>query len=105
MKGLDRRVAVVTGGGAGIGEAICHRLAAEGARVAALDISLPAAQRTIKAIGDGLAAEVDVSDSAAVDAAMAGVERDVGPVDLLGHHAGAVGLDPVRRLTPPLEPH
>ncbi len=103
MKGLDRRVAVVTGGGAGIGEAICHRLAAEGARVAALDISLPAAQRTIKAIGDGLAAEVDVGDSAAVDAAMAGVERDLGPVDILVNNAGAVGLDHVRRVTPLLE--
>jgi len=103
MKGLDGRVAVVTGGGAGIGEAICHRLAAEGARIAALDISLPAAQRTIKAIGDGLAAELDVSDSAAVDAAITGVERDLGPVDILVNNAGAVGLDHVRRVTPLLE--
>jgi 3-oxoacyl-[acyl-carrier protein] reductase len=100
---LDGRVAVVTGGGAGIGEAICHRLADEGARVAVLDISLSAAQQTIKAIGDGLAAEVDVSDSAAVDAAFAGVERDLGPVDVLVNNAGAVGLDHVRRVTPRLE--
>jgi len=100
---LDGRVAVVTGGGAGIGEAICHRLADEGARVAALDISLPAAQQTIKAIGDGLAAEVDVSDSAAVDAAFADVERDLGPVDVLVNNAGAVGLDHVRRVSPLLE--
>jgi 3-oxoacyl-[acyl-carrier protein] reductase len=103
MKGLDGRVAMVTGGGAGIGEAICHRLADEGARVAALDISRPAAQQVIKAIGDGLAAEVDVSDSAAVDAAFAGVERDLGPVDILINNAGAVGLDHVRRVSPRLE--
>src|SRR5260370_3777965 len=103
MKGLDRRVAVVTGGGAGIGEAICHRLAAEGARLAALDISLPAVQQVIKAIGDGRAAEVDVSDSAAVDAAMAGVERDLGPVGILVNNAGAVGLDHARGVTPLLE--
>src|SRR5580704_9786622 len=51
---LEGKVAIVTGGGAGIGEAICHRLADEGARVAALDISLPAAQQVIKAIADGL---------------------------------------------------
>ena len=100
---LEGKVAAVTGGGAGIGEAICHRLADEGARVAALDISLPAAQQTIKAIGDGLAAEVDVSDSAAVDAAFADVERDLGPVDVLVNNAGAVGLDHVRRVSPLLE--
>src|SRR5260370_22346045 len=100
---LEGKVAIVTGGGAGIGEAICHRLADEGARVAALDISLPAAQQTIKAIGDGLAAEVDVSHSAAVDAAFAGVERDLGPVDILVNNAGAGGLDHVRRVTPLLE--
>ena len=99
---LEDKVAVVTGGGAGIGEAICHRLADEGARVAALDISLPAAQQVIKAIGDGLAAEVDVSDSAAVDAAFAYVERDLGPVDVLVNNAGAVGLDHVRRVSPRL---
>ncbi len=103
MKGLDGRVAVVTGGGAGIGAAICHRLAADGARVAALDISLPAAQQTVKTIGDGLAAEVDVSDSAAVDAAIAYVERGLGPVDILVNNAGAVGLDHVRRVSPRLE--
>ena len=100
---LDGRLAVVTGGGAGIGEAICHRLADEGARVAALDMSLPAAQQTIKAIGDGLATEVDVSDSAAVDAAFADVERDLGPIDILVNNAGAVGLDHVRRVSPLLE--
>ena len=57
----------------------------------------------IKAIGDGMAAEVDVSDSGAVDAAIAGVERDLGPVDILVNNAGAVGLDHVRRVSPLLE--
>ena len=100
---FEGKLAVVTGGGAGIGEAICHRLAADGARVAALDISLPAAQRTVKTIGDGLAAEVDVSDSTAVDAAIASVEHDLGPIDILVNNAGAVGLDHVRRVSPLLE--
>jgi 3-oxoacyl-[acyl-carrier protein] reductase len=100
---LDGRVAVVTGGGAGIGAAICLRLAAEGARVAALDISLAAAERTVAAIGDGLPVEVDVSDSAGVDAAIARAEHDLGPMGILVNNAGAVGLDHVRRVSPLLE--
>ncbi|HEX9356479.1 MAG TPA: SDR family NAD(P)-dependent oxidoreductase, partial [Streptosporangiaceae bacterium] len=100
---LADKVAVVTGGGAGIGEAICLRLAAEGARVAALDIAGSAAEQTIKAIGAGLAVAADVSDSAAVDAAIATVERGLGPVDILVNNAGAVGLDHVRRVSPRLE--
>jgi 3-oxoacyl-[acyl-carrier protein] reductase len=100
---LPGKVAAVTGGGSGIGAAICHRLAAEGAQVAALDISLPTAQRTIKEIGGGLAVEADVSDSAAVDAAIASVESGLGPLDILVNNAGAVGLDHVRRVSPLLE--
>jgi len=97
------KVAAVTGGGSGIGAAICRRLAAEGATVAALDISLPSAQRTIKELGAGLAVEVDVSDSTAVDAAIASAESGLGPLDILVNNAGAVGLDHVRRVTPRLE--
>jgi 3-oxoacyl-[acyl-carrier protein] reductase len=103
MGKLDGKVAAVTGGGSGIGEAICHRLAAEGARVAALDISLRTAQRTIKDIGAGLPVEADVSDSTAVGAAIAEVEGALGPLDILVNNAGAVGLGHVRRIAPPLE--
>jgi NAD(P)-dependent dehydrogenase (short-subunit alcohol dehydrogenase family) len=64
-------IAAVTGGGAGIGEAICRRLADDGATVAVLDISGSGAQRTVDRLaGTGLALEVDVSDSAQVDAAV-----------------------------------
>jgi 3-oxoacyl-[acyl-carrier protein] reductase len=100
---LRGKVAAITGGGSGIGAAICHRLAAEGATVAALDISLPSAQRTISELGRGLAVEADVSDSGAVDAAIASVESGLGPLDILVNNAGAVGLDHVRRVTPLLE--
>jgi 3-oxoacyl-[acyl-carrier protein] reductase len=103
MPGLGGRVAVVTGGGAGIGEAICRRLAAEGATVAALDIARAAAQRTIETIGGGLALAADVSDSRAVDAAMAEVEAELGPVDIVVNNAGATGLDHVRRVGPLLD--
>ena len=100
---LDGRIAAVIGGGSGIGEAICHRFASEGATVAALDISIRSAQRTIDAIGAGIAVEADVSNSAAVDQAIAAVERDLGPLDILVNNAGAVGLEHVNRITPLLE--
>ena len=100
---LDGKVAAVTGGGSGIGRAICMRLAAEGARVAALDIDLAGAQETVDAAGGGLALVVDVSDSAAVDAAIAEVERSLGPLDILVNNAGAVGGAHLRRVTPLLE--
>ena len=61
MMRFKGKVAAVTGGGAGIGASICERFAAEGATVAALDLSLPSAQRTIDAIGGGLAVEADVA--------------------------------------------
>jgi 3-oxoacyl-[acyl-carrier protein] reductase len=100
---LDGKVAAVTGGGSGIGRAICVRLTAEGARVAALDIDLAGAQETVDAAGGGLALMVDVSDSAAVDAAIAEVERSLGPLDILVNNAGAVGGAHLRRVTPLLE--
>ena len=53
--------------------------------------------------GDGVALVCDVSDSAAVDAAFARVESELGPVDVLVNNAGAVGTDHLRRVTPLLE--
>ncbi len=100
---LRGQVAAVTGGGSGIGAAICRRLSAEGATVAVLDISLASARRTTRELGRGLAVHADVSDSAAVDAAIAGVESELGPLDILVNNAGTVGLDHVRRVTPLLE--
>ena len=100
---LDGRIAVVTGGGSGIGEAICHRLAADGARVAALDVRLDAARQTIAEIGAGLALHADVSDSGAIGDALAHVERDLGPVDILVNNAGAVGAAHLERIMPLLE--
>jgi 3-oxoacyl-[acyl-carrier protein] reductase len=100
---LEGKVVAVTGGGSGIGEAICHRFAADGARVAALDIQFDAAEQTIAAIGAGLAVRADVSDSAAVEEALARVERELGPIDVLVNNAGAVGGAHLGRVVPLLE--
>src|SRR5690349_15942698 len=97
------KVAVVTGGGSGIGAAICTRLAADGAGVAVLDLSVAAAQRTVDAIGGGLAVEADVSDSAAVDFAIGRVASELGPPDILVNNAGAVALVHVQRVSPLLD--
>jgi NAD(P)-dependent dehydrogenase (short-subunit alcohol dehydrogenase family) len=100
---FEGRVAAVTGGGAGIGEAICHRLAADGAKLAVLDLSLDTAQRTAQAIDGAIALQVDVADSGAVDLAVEQIERELGPLAIFVNNAGAVGLEHVRRVTPLLE--
>src|SRR5690242_14575302 len=85
-------VAAVTGGGAGIGEAICRRLSADGAAVAVLDVSPAAAQRTADDIDRGYAVTVDVSDADQVDAAVAQIAAELGPLRIFVNNAGSVGL-------------
>jgi 3-oxoacyl-[acyl-carrier protein] reductase len=100
---LDGRVAAVTGGASGIGEAICIRLAEEGAKVAVLDLNLSGARLTADLAGGGIALELDVCDSAAVDAAVDRVEAELGPLDVFVNNAGASGLAHVERVTPRLD--
>jgi 3-oxoacyl-[acyl-carrier protein] reductase len=97
---LKGKVAAVTGGGSGIGAAICRRFAAEGATVAVLDVRVAAAEQMVGELGAGLAVAADVSDSAAVDAAVAQVERGLGPLDVLVNNAGAVGAAHMARVAP-----
>ena len=78
------RVALVTGGASGIGAAVVRRLVAEGASVASLDL-YAVAQEGVLALGG------DVSRSEDVDAAVARVERELGPVDILVCSAGVPG--------------
>ena len=93
---LAGRVAVVTGGGTGIGEAICVRLAGDGARVVALDVNGPAAELTA-ALCDGRAVVADVADSAAVDAAARQVVGDLGRLDIWINNAGVASTEAYRR--------
>jgi 3-oxoacyl-[acyl-carrier protein] reductase len=94
---LEGRTAAVTGGGSGIGEAICIRLAADGARVAVLDVNAAAAALTAKLV-DGVAVEVDVSDGASVARALEQVERELGPVDVWVNNAGVQATEQAARI-------
>jgi len=103
MADLGGKVAAVTGGGSGIGEATCIRLAADGARVAVIDLDEGAAALTAKLAGEGLAVAADVSDSAQVDAALAKVEAELGPVDIWVNNAGISGGAHSDRVNPRAE--
>ncbi len=92
MRGLKDKIVIVTGGGSGIGAAICARFGEEGSAVAVFDINSEAASATAGAIraagGKSQAYTVDITDQARVTAAVAEVERDLGAIDVLVNNAG-----------------
>ena len=91
MRRYEGRVVLVTGGGSGIGEACCVRLASEGARVAVLDVDGAKAEAVAAGLDGAIAIEVDVSVYAAVEAAIAEVVRRLGPLKLAVNNAGIGG--------------
>ena len=84
---LEGRVALVTGGGRGIGRGIALELAAAGARVAVAARTAEQVEATAAEAG-GIAIEADVSKRADVEAMVEGAERELGPIDLLVCNAG-----------------
>ncbi|GGP37950.1 2,3-dihydro-2,3-dihydroxybenzoate dehydrogenase [Streptomyces abikoensis] len=98
---LAGRIALVTGAGQGIGEAVTRALVAQGARVAAVD----ATENGVKALETEYGTEkvthytADVSDSRAVEAVFEEVERTAGPLDILVNVAGVLRTSPVVEIT------
>jgi rhamnulose-1-phosphate aldolase/alcohol dehydrogenase len=103
-KELARRIALVTGGGSGIGRAVAKKLAAEGAHVVVGDLDGVTARRTadeiVAAVGAGraLGLEMDVTREASVRAAFEEAALAYGGLDILVSNAGIAHSAPVVRL-------
>ncbi|PYQ47907.1 MAG: short-chain dehydrogenase [Acidobacteria bacterium] len=89
---LTDKIAAVTGGGSGIGEAIALLFARQGAQVAVVDVDEEAARRTADRItsagGQARALRADVTDRASVHAAFVNIDADLGRLDVLVNNAG-----------------
>jgi NAD(P)-dependent dehydrogenase (short-subunit alcohol dehydrogenase family) len=95
-RSLHGRVAVVTGGGRGIGKALARALTSEGCRVAIGDVDVAAAEAAAAELGGaavGLA--LDVTDRPRFTAFLDDVERRLGPIDILVNNAGIMPVGPL----------
>jgi sorbitol-6-phosphate 2-dehydrogenase len=94
MRRLEGRIAIVTGGGQGIGEGLCRRLAAEGCSVVVADVNGANAEKTAASLRDAGAEavgfEANVADAASVSALFDAVKERRGRLDLLVNNAGLI---------------
>ena len=91
---LEGKVAIITGGGSGIGRATAELFAREGAKVVVADYKADTGQETVQAIkdagGEALFVEVDVSDSAQVQHMVQATLDAYGGIDVLFNNAGVL---------------
>jgi 2-hydroxycyclohexanecarboxyl-CoA dehydrogenase len=89
---MGNRVALVTGGAQGIGRGVAAALAAGGFRVAIADLNAEAGTQTAKDLSEAggtvIAVEVNITDTASVEAGLHAVTRDLGPVEVVVNNAG-----------------
>jgi sorbitol-6-phosphate 2-dehydrogenase len=95
MRTLEDRIALVTGGAQGLGEAICHRLAGEGAHVVVGDLNLAGAEQVAADIAAvtgrrAIGVQVDVTDEAQVEAMVRRTVDAFGRLDILISNAGVL---------------
>ena len=92
MKRFEEKIAVVTGGGSGLGRAICRRLASDGATIAVVDINMENANGTVDILheegGEGFAFYGDVTSAQSVQEMVAAVIEKYGRIDLLVNNTG-----------------
>jgi 2-hydroxycyclohexanecarboxyl-CoA dehydrogenase len=100
MSAVVSRVAVVTGGASGIGLGVAQQFAADGHRVAILDVNGAAAKAVAAEMGGQvIAVEVDVADRDSVVAGFAKIRAELGPVELLVTSAGIESFTPLLDIT------
>jgi 2-hydroxycyclohexanecarboxyl-CoA dehydrogenase len=100
---LKGKVAVVTGGGSGIGRAIGLQLAKDGAAVSVWDLNAVGAKETVamiaSALGRAMACEADASSPDAIASALARTHTELGPVTVLVNNAAITGMVPFLEMT------
>ena len=97
---LRDKVAVVTGGARGIGEAIARAYAAEGAHVVIADLETAKAEAlALELGGNALAVRLDVRDKTSIDALVDAVVSKLGGVDILVNNAGIFNMAPLSEIT------
>src|SRR5690554_2545347 len=97
------KVALVTGGGQGIGQAISERLHADGFRVAIADLNLETATGVAEKLGGknggAIAIQVDVADRDSVFAAVERAVAELGGFDVIVNNAGIAPTSPIEEIT------